>query len=279
MVLMRCSRPILSVLLAGLAALAAAAPPPAPDATSLSDLVTSYEQAIRGGDIPKSGIRQRLAPGFTAALPSGELINGYGELSKAENALRTMVGRGTRYETIDVQVDPAIEADGNLAVLTGRTVNRATAQAGKSLAYTTQWTAVALKEAGGWRLLRHQAVMDPATNPWHTEEAGGPGWLMVAAGTLAGGLAGLMVGFALAKVLGRRPTPAPPTAAGGTRARSWESSSAPAAPAATAQDQPVPEKPSSSRSWHAPAAATEPEPPKQADPPPEKPARKRSWES
>ncbi len=205
-----------------------AAPAAPADEATLRELVTSYEQAVRSGDVSKSGIRKSLASGFSAVLPSGELIASYGELSRAENALRTMVGRGARYESADVTVDPGMEISGDLATLTGRTASKATAQAGRSLDFTTHWSAVARKEDGTWRLVRHQAVMDPATNPWHAAEPTGPGWAAVVISGLLGALAGAMIGFAAARVLaGRTNGPVARTTASNApapKARAWDKS-------------------------------------------------------
>jgi len=279
-----------------------AAAAPAADAAALGEIVTAYERSIRSGDVSKSGIRKNLAAGFSAVLPSGQLIGSYGDLSKAENALRTMVGRGTRYESTEVVVDPLIEVGGDLAAFTGRTVSKATAQAGKNLAFTTFWSAVARKEDGAWRLLRHQAVMDPSTNPWHQDESTGPGWGLVLGSGLLGGLAGAVLGFAAARVLGGRsrpatggspaaPEPSRPTAA---RTRAWNKEAA----GGPAPSDPTATTPSAqARSWERQAAGdggaavTQPADPP-ADPPADESAtdesapppsgrteRKRAWEN
>ncbi len=254
------------------------------DSAALRDLVSAYEQAVRSGDVPKSGIRQRLADNFTATLPGGQVIRSYGELSKNENALRTMVGRAAVYDTVNVSVDAAAtHVSGDLAAIAGQTENHATAQAGKSRRFTTHWTAVARREGGVWKLARHQAVMDPANNPWFAEEGGGgPGWLVVAVVGVLLGLAGLVAGFVLAKMTGGAKAPAP--AAPALRAptgRSWDKgASAPPADAATPPAAP------SGRSWDKPAApaaasAETPEPAAEAapaPPPADSPRPKRAWE-
>lgn len=262
-----------------------AAAPPTAETDALRDLVTQYEQAIRSGDVSKSGIRKTLATGFTSVLPSGQLIVSYGDLSKAENALRTMVGRGTHYDLAEVVVDPSIEVRGDLAAYTGQTLNQATAQAGRSLAFTTHWSAVAKKEDGAWRLLRHQAVMDPATNPWHREDSNGPGWGLVAAAGLLGVLAGTVLGVAAVRVTrgrgrgsstGREPSHPP-----GARTR------------AGAKDSPGSQPTSASapgRSWSAGPAPEPADPPTSlgppdpdhaapTPPPPSRSDRKRPWEA
>ena len=281
----------LSVLLSTLATAAAAPANPSAQA-ALKDLVIAYEQAVRSGDLPKSGVRTRLAPGFTAALPSGQLIAGYAELSKAENALRTMVGRGTRYQTTEVTVDPAIEVGGDLAAFTGRTFSQATAQAGRSLSFTTHWSAVAKNEQGAWRLLRHQAVMDPATNPWQAPASTGPGWTWVLVAGGLGTLAGAGLGFVAARVLlsrgpGRVRAASPdPTAPSSARTRAWDQ--------AGTSDSPSPIPPAVSapgRSWHAPSPSTPPDrpadpdvdlpapdPAEDAPPPAPRGGKRRAWE-
>ena len=248
------------------------------DSAALRDLVSAYEQAVRSGDVPKSGIRQRLADNFTATLPGGQVIRSYGELSKNENALRTMVGRAAVYDTVNVSVDAAAtHVSGDLAAFAGQTENHATAQAGKSRRFTTHWTAVARREGGVWKLARHQAVMDPANNPWFAEEGGGgPGWFVVAVVGVLLGLAGLVAGFVLAKVLGAsRPSkPAAPAPQGST-GRSWEKGAA--APPAEAAAPPA----RAGRAWEKPADAPAPEAdaaPAPDAPPADTPRPKRAWE-
>lgn len=306
--------PILGLLLA--AAPASAAPATTAEQDALRELVTSYERAIRSGEVSKSGIRARLAKGFSAALPSGQLVAGYTDLNKAENALRTMVGRGTRYQTVEVTVDPAIEVSGELAALSGRTFNQASAQAGKNLTFTTHWSAVARKEEGAWRLLRHQAVMDPSTNPWQVAETGGPGWTWVLAAGALGGLTGAVLGFAASRFLGSRPAtvarpgttgpsePASPAPAS-SRPRAWDKESPTPAnerttevstvegprrdgPVVTTTDASSASAGGKPRSWQtaspSPSRAHEPEPaPPVSEAPaaPEapRPGKKRAWEA
>ena len=248
------------------------------DSAALRDLVSAYEQAVRSGDVPKSGIRQRLADNFTATLPGGQVIRSYGELSKNENALRTMVGRAAVYDTVNVSVDAAAtHVSGDLAAFAGQTENHATAQAGKSRRFTTHWTAVARREGGVWKLARHQAVMDPANNPWFAEEGGGgPGWFVVAVVGVLLGLAGLVAGFVLAKVLGAsRPSKPAAPAPHASTGRSWEKGAA--APPAEAAAPPA----RAGRAWEKPAAAPAPEAdaaPAPDAPPADTPRPKRAWE-
>lgn len=254
-----------------------AASPAPDDVRALNQVVNAYEAAIRSGDVSKSGIRQSLASGFTAVMPSGQLIGSYGELSKAENALRTLVGRGARYDTTEVVVDPVMEVSGDLAVFTGRTLNRATAQAGKSLAFTTHWSAVAKKENGAWRLLRHQAVMDPSTNPWNHDQSTGTRWGLAMTAGLIGGLLGAVIGFAAARLLGNRrsssPRPAPSTSAHteppAVRTRAWEKG----APKGSATEPP-PTQPTDP-DVDPPA----PEPDDSTPPPAARSGKKRAWEN
>lgn len=283
-------RLLFPLFLAALLPLAASAQD-APDAATLGKLADAYEQAIRSGDVSKTGIRQSLARDFSAALPTGQIVKNYGELTKAENALRTLVGRGAVYGTVDVALDPKIEASGDLAVFSGRTENAATAQGGKSRAFTTFWTAVARREEGQWKLVRHQAVMDPASNPWHTEEAGGgPGWTWVLAAGFLGGAGGLALGLAGGFLLGKgralfssssraaaakADKPAAP-ATPAQRSRAWENTDA--APSAAA----TPEDPATSVETPVPHSAPPASPPTRepASPPPAAPrsSRKRAWE-
>ena len=251
------------------------------DTAALQQLVQSYEKAIRSGDVSKSGIRASLTKDFSAAMPSGQAIASYADLGKAENALRTMVGRGTVYDTVEATLDGAPDVSGDLAAFSGHTLNHATAQGGKSRSFTTHWTAVARREGGQWKLARHQAVMDPSTNPWN-HESGGPGWGLLAIAALGCGVAGLVVGIILARVIPRggstatagRPTP-------GDKARAWDKpgadSSAPEAPHSAPAAGPAP-APTRQRAWDKPsetdAAASA------SDPPPgEGRKSKRAWES
>jgi ketosteroid isomerase-like protein len=286
--------PLVLTFLYSAVSTATAAPASPAEQAALKDIVVAYEQAIRSGDVSKSGIRLRLAKGFTAALPSGQIVASYADLSKAENALRTMVGRGTRYQTTEVTVDPAIEVGGDLAAFTGRTFNQATAQAGKSLAFTTHWSAVAKNEEGSWRLLRHQAVMDPATNPWQVPESTGPGWSWVLAAGLLGGLAGAVIGFAAARVLAARnskpthSTSPDATTAAGARTRAWDKTDANESGSVV-----PPSTPAANRSWQTPLPsatptrpadpdadppAPDPDPGTDAPPPAPRTGKKRAWE-
>ncbi len=251
------------------------------DGAALQQLVQSYEKAIRSGDVSKTGIRNSLTKDFSAAIPSGQAVGSYGELGKLENALRTMVGRGTVYDTVDAALDGIPDVAGDLAAFSGHTVNHATAQGGKSRSFTTQWTAIARREGGQWKLARHQAVMDPSTNPWN-HESGGPGWSLVLIAALVCGVAGLIVGFVLAKVLSRggggqgasRPAP-------GGKSRAWDKtaadseSSAPPAPAQAAEGSPSGGR---SRAWDKPGE-TDSAAPSDETPPAAGKKGRRMWDS
>ncbi len=255
------------------------------DTAALKKLVTAYEEAIRSGEVSKSGIRKSLTDDFSAVVPSGQMMKNYGELSKGENALRSMVGRGTKYDRIDVSVDEVFDGNG-VAGISGHTENHATAQGGKSSSFTTYWTAVAKQDGGVWKLARHQAVMDPANNMLNPEGGGGPGWSFVLGAAFICGLAGVVVGFILAKMLGGAKAPAlaapsAPAPAPSGKKRAWDST-----PAATAETPepaaeepaPAPEPAKHTRAWDKPAAEAETPAATPEAPPADKPAGKRMWD-
>jgi hypothetical protein len=85
--------------------------------------------------------------------------------------------------------------EGNIAIAKGRANERAVRN-GKTLDFVSQWTAIARKESGEWKLVRIQASIDPVGNPIIKALQGYKEWII--------GVAALVGGLIIGRLLPRR---------------------------------------------------------------------------
>jgi len=152
------------------------------DKTALRNLRMVYEKAVANRDI--EALKPHLTADFTAVMITAEEVKGYDGIVAYWKKVEEFLGEGGTYQ---VSIDPDDTLfEGTLAIAKGR-AREQVVRKGKSLDFTSLWTAVARKEGGVWKILRIQASIDPIKNPILTVLQGYQQWL-IALGALFGGL-------------------------------------------------------------------------------------------
>lgn len=159
------------------------------DKQALRELRALYEKAVSEGD-PQS-LKPHLADDFTAVMVTAEEVTGHdGVLAYWEKVVE-FVGDGGSYR-VSLDPDDSI-IEGDIAITKGRALEQVTLKSGKSIEFTSLWTAVARKEEGTWKLVRIHAAIDPIGNPIIAYLNRAKGWLLGGGGLLLGLIAGLLI--------------------------------------------------------------------------------------
>ena len=161
------------------------------DKVALRALRDVYEQAVAKRDL--AALKPHLAADFTAVMVTADEIKGYDGIVAYWKKVEAFLGKGGTYQ-VNVQPDDTI-FEGNLAIAKGR-AREHVVRSGKTLDFISQWTAIARKEGGAWKLVRLQASIDPVRNPIITALQGYTHWLI--------GLAALFGGLVIGRLLPRR---------------------------------------------------------------------------
>jgi ketosteroid isomerase-like protein len=130
------------------------------DKEALRNLRGIYEQAIVARDF--SALKPHLASDFTAVMITADEVKGYDGILAYWKKVEGFLGEKGTYKVTIEPDDTTFE--GNLALAKGRALEQVT-RSGKAFVFTTQWTAIARKEGGAWKLVRLQATIDPVGNP------------------------------------------------------------------------------------------------------------------
>ena len=161
------------------------------DKTALRTLRSIYEQAIAKRDL--SSLQPHLAADFTAVMITADEVKGYDGILSYWKKVEVFLGKDGTYQ-VSVEPDDTI-FEGNLAIAKGR-AHEHVVRSGKTLDFTSQWTAIARKEGAEWKLVRIQASIDPVKNPIITALQGYKQWII--------GLAALVGGLVIGRLLPRR---------------------------------------------------------------------------
>ncbi len=152
------------------------------DKQALRNLRDVYEKAIASRDL--AALKPHLAADFTAVMITAEEIKGYDGTLEYWKKVEGFIGKDGTYQ---VKVDPDDTIfEGNIAIAKGR-ANEHAVRGGTTLDFVSQWTAIARKEGGVWKLVRIQASIDPVGNPIITALQGYKQWF-IGLGALVGGL-------------------------------------------------------------------------------------------
>ena len=161
------------------------------DKESLRALRAVYERAIAERDL--AALKPHLAQDFTAVMITAEEVKGYDGILAYWKKVEEFIGEGGNYK-VKVEPDDTI-FEGNLAIAKGR-AHEHVVRRGRTIEFTTLWTAVARKEGESWKLVRLHAGIDPVGNPIIGVLQGYRLWFI--------GLAALVIGVLVGRFLPRR---------------------------------------------------------------------------
>ena len=174
---------------------AADSDPHAADRAELLRIKADYETAVRSGELET--LEPLITEEFYGVMVTGHEVQSFEELQDYWQYIRELLGEDGSYE-VEVLPEPAM-FDGEYAISHGTTQESVIAS-GRTYQFQSIWTALFVKEAGGWRILRLHASMDPITNPFVTA-ARKQITLMSAS---FGALGGLAIGGGLMWLIGKR---------------------------------------------------------------------------
>ena len=161
------------------------------DKVALRNLRDVYQQAIAKRDL--AALKPHLAADFTAVMITADEVKGYDGILSYWKRVEEFIGKDGTYQ-VSVEPDDTI-FEGNIAIAKGR-AREHVVRSGKTLDFTSQWTAIARKEGAGWKLVRIQASIDPVKNPIISALQGYKQWLI--------GVAALVGGIVIGRFLPRR---------------------------------------------------------------------------
>jgi ketosteroid isomerase-like protein len=165
------------------------------DRQALLALKAIYEEAMRENQLAL--LEPHLAPEFSGVMVTGEAVKGFPALDQYWQDIQKLMGEGGHYTVTVTEDGPALLA-GNLAIASGTTEDEVVTGAGKKFRFASQWTAIAQKRGGEWKILRIHASMNPISNEFI--EAKITTVIMITGGIAAVG--GLILGW-LAHILWR----------------------------------------------------------------------------
>jgi ketosteroid isomerase-like protein len=158
------------------------------DKNALRNLRTVYEQAIASRDL--NALKPHLADEFTAVMITADEVKGFDGIQSYWKKVEDFLGKDGTYQ---VTIDPDDTIfEGNIAIAKGR-AKEYVVRSGKTLDFTSQWTAVARKEGDAWKIIRIQASIDPVGNPIIAALQGYKQWLIGGAALLAGLILGRLL--------------------------------------------------------------------------------------
>lgn len=161
------------------------------DKVALRNLSAIYEKAIASRNL--SALKPHLAADFTAVMITADEVKGFDGILSYWKKVEDFLGKDGTYQ-VTIEPDETI-FEGNIAIAKGRTKENAV-RSGKTLDFVSQWTAIARKEGGEWKLVRIQASIDPVGNPIIKALQGYQQWFI--------GLAALVGGLIIGRLLPRR---------------------------------------------------------------------------
>jgi ketosteroid isomerase-like protein len=161
------------------------------DKEALRNLRGIYEKAVAERNLEP--LKPFLADDFTAVMITSDAVSGYDGIVAYWKKVEEFLGKDGTYQ---VTIDPDDTLfEGNIAIAKGRAKEHVV-RGGKSLDFTSQWTAVARKEGEAWKIVRIQATIDPIGNPMIATLQGYKSWLI--------GVAALLGGLVVGRILPRR---------------------------------------------------------------------------
>lgn len=159
------------------------------DKADLRALGQRYEEAINMGNL--TSMSDVILPDASAVFATGDEVRGLAAMQGFLDKIKGQLGAGSRYS---VKLRPD-ETDffGDLATAHGSSDESVTLGTGRSLDYTTRWTAVLRKIDGRWLVSRLHVSLDPIDNPIVSARLRLRTWMAGGAGLLLGAIGGWAV--------------------------------------------------------------------------------------
>ena len=155
------------------------------DHDALRKIRAIYEDALNNRDLDK--IKPLLADGFSGVVISGDEVRTFEDMQAFMNRVWDMTGEGGRHH-VNVVADHT-DLFGDLAVARGYNEESFHTADGKDYAFKAQWTVVARRQDGEWKIFRVHSGLNPMDNVIITE--------IVRRTKVSYGFAALGVGLAL----------------------------------------------------------------------------------
>jgi ketosteroid isomerase-like protein len=166
------------------------------DHEALRQLVREYEAAVQKG--APSLLKPHLAEGFTGIMITGEEVDSYESLAAYWERIQGLLGEGGKY-SVQVNVAELATIVGDVAFARGTTEDLAVTSDGKEYRFAGFWTAICIREADGWKILRVHGSMDAITNTFVTTAIRTTSTFA----SIIGGVVGFVLGAIVFWLLGR----------------------------------------------------------------------------
>jgi ketosteroid isomerase-like protein len=161
------------------------------DKDALRNLRTTYEKAIASRDL--EALKPHLAADFTAVMITSDEVKGFDGILSYWKKVEDFLGKDGTYQ-VTIDADDTV-FDGKIAIAKGRAKEHVV-RSGKTIDFTSQWTAIARKEGDAWKLVRIHAGIDPVGNPIIGVLRGYTQWVI--------GISALLGGLLIGRLLPRR---------------------------------------------------------------------------
>ncbi|MEX0774454.1 MAG: nuclear transport factor 2 family protein [Phycisphaeraceae bacterium] len=133
------------------------------DTAALHAIWDTYERALRENN--PDLLAPLLDAQFTGVTVAGDRVDSPQSLAEYWRKLRQLIGEQASHD-VRVTMDEPITITGDLALMRGSMQEEVTRGSSKPLRYESQWTAVARKHDGQWKLLRLHSSMPAVDNPF-----------------------------------------------------------------------------------------------------------------
>jgi len=131
------------------------------DKIALRALGARYEEAINQGNL--NLLSDSVLPDATIVFMTNDELKGLPAMQSYVESVQKRLGDGAVYR---VKLQPHdTDFQGDIAIAQGTSDESVTFGNGKTIAYTTKWTAVLKKADGIWKAARLHVSLDPIDNP------------------------------------------------------------------------------------------------------------------
>ncbi len=161
------------------------------DKQVLRALGASYEKAINSGDL--SSLAPSLTTTASAVFLTNDEVKGLPAMQAFFDDIKKRLGPGSSYSIKLVPDDT--QFFGDLALAHGSAEESVT-MAGKTLSYTTRWTALLRKLDGLWKAERLHVSLNPIDNPIVAARTKAQSWMV----GIVAALSGIVMGFLIARL-------------------------------------------------------------------------------
>lgn len=159
------------------------------DKAALRALGQRYEEAINLGNL--TSMSDVILPDASAVFATGDEVRGLAAMQGFMDKMKGQLGAGSRY-SVKLRPDDT-DFFGESAIAHGSSDESVTLGTGRSLSYTTRWTAVLRKVDGHWLVSRLHVSLDPIDNPIVSARLRLRTWMAGGAGLLLGAVGGWAV--------------------------------------------------------------------------------------